>query len=372
VIAVVAIVLTAIGAGAAEPSRFISSAACKANYDYAGVQQKGQRAGIRAYVTTVKAPKVIVGHVAGWLGVGGPGLGPNGTDEWMQIGYAGFDTGKSQIYYEDALPGKPPRYHTLKENLGKSEKHRLAILEVGTTTNSWRVWLDDKAVSPATVLPNSNGRFAPQALAENWNGSTTKNCNSYGYGFNGIQVSTKPGGSWTAATAGYVWKNAHQLIQKTSSDSFNARSTASARATAPDEPPLLGRLASRLLGKKVTARCARQTAPAREHPASVLLLSDDVCEILVGYAVAEPWAPRPDSAAGLAVATTALGFLRWVASASPRRAPYRDCRAVGLFERTMRTLGATGQQARALRGALLYARTSIHPALELGPSCPIR
>ena len=29
-------------------------------------------------------------HVAGWVGVGGPGLGPHGEDEWLQVGLATF------------------------------------------------------------------------------------------------------------------------------------------------------------------------------------------------------------------------------------------------------------------------------------------
>ena len=40
-------------------------------------------------------------HVAGWVGVGGPGLGPHGADEWLQVGLATFgDTNEGRLYYE--------------------------------------------------------------------------------------------------------------------------------------------------------------------------------------------------------------------------------------------------------------------------------
>lgn len=49
------------------------------------------------------------GFVAAWVGVGGPGLGPNCADEWLQSGYVSFDTGEQEIYYELMQPGEPGR-----------------------------------------------------------------------------------------------------------------------------------------------------------------------------------------------------------------------------------------------------------------------
>jgi hypothetical protein len=97
------------------------------------------------------------------------------------------------------------------------------------------------------------------------------------------------------------------------------RSVAAARAAAINEPPLLGKLASTLLGRPVTARYAAQRAPARERPAGVLRLSMAVCEVLVGYAVAEPWAPRAGTAAGLEVAEKTLGSCTGSAAPGGRR-----------------------------------------------------
>ena len=50
---------------------------CNASYAYAGAENSSDRYGIRAVLTTIKAPKVTrSGHVAGWVGIGGPEAGP--------------------------------------------------------------------------------------------------------------------------------------------------------------------------------------------------------------------------------------------------------------------------------------------------------
>src|SRR5207245_10002938 len=61
-----------------------------AGYSYAGVASPSPAFGITASVTPVGAFDVLAGHVAGWVGVGGPRKGPNGSDEWLQVGFSGF------------------------------------------------------------------------------------------------------------------------------------------------------------------------------------------------------------------------------------------------------------------------------------------
>ena len=224
--------------------------------------------------------------------------------------------GQAEIYYEVAAPGKPPTYHTVKAKLSPTEKHLISVLEVGDKKGSWRVWMDGKAVSPVISLPNSHGRFAPQAIGETWNAGTTT-CNHYGYGFHDVQVATAPGGAWAAGVKGYVWTDSENTTKKVKNASFEARSVASTAPT-DDGPPLLGALASRLAGRPLTVQCVSQEEPVREQPAGNLLLSRTVCERLLGYALAEPAAPRADSAAGVAVVLTALGFLRGVVPRRPR------------------------------------------------------
>ena len=364
---VVALAAAAGGAGGTVGAQAASG--CKKNYAYSGLQEAKPRSGMRARLTSLGAPGVKVGHVAGWIGVGGAGAGPKGEDEWLQIGYSGFDDGHAEIYYEVAAPGKPPTYHTVKAKLSPTENHLISVLEVGDKKGSWRVWMDGKAVSPVISLPNSHGRFAPQAIGETWNAGTTT-CNHYGYGFHDVQVATAPGGAWAAGVKGYVWTDSENTTKKVKNASFEARSVAST-APADDGPPLLGALASRLAGRPLTVRCVSQEVPVREQPAGNLLLSRTVCERLLGYALAEPAAPRADSAAGVAVVLTALGFLRGVVRADHVSVGQLDCRAVGGLRRAFRALGATTDQTLALRSALLRARAKIRPSLALPPSCPI-
>ena len=57
-------------------------------YAYAGHQSTRRGHGVRATLSTVRTPEVAAGHVAGWVGLGGPGQGPNGSDMWIQVGIA--------------------------------------------------------------------------------------------------------------------------------------------------------------------------------------------------------------------------------------------------------------------------------------------
>jgi hypothetical protein len=343
---------------------------CKSDYDYAGVQNVRPAAGIRTYLSNIRQA-AKAGHVAGWIGVGGPGKGPNGTDEWLQIGYAGFPQGEpGQIYYEVAQPNVPPQYHTVDATLPVGAKNLIAVIEVAR--DSWQASVNNTPVTPPISLPGSDGKFAPQALGETWNAGTSA-CNVYGYSFSTVKIMAKPGGPWKNGKAGFRWQNSQQQLQKTASDSFTARSTASAIGASSDtQPPLLGHghLASKLLGRKVDARCVRQSPPALARP-DALLMSKTVCATLIGYAVAQPRAPEAGTATGLQVAKTAFAVLRVIARMAGAPAVQTDCRAVELFDRALHGLGATPHEASALRSALLRAGSQLSPPLALQRSCPI-
>src|SRR5437763_2512820 len=51
----------------------------QAGYTYAGVQSTGPARGISASLTALRTASVTSGHVAAWVGVGGPGQGANGA-----------------------------------------------------------------------------------------------------------------------------------------------------------------------------------------------------------------------------------------------------------------------------------------------------
>jgi hypothetical protein len=184
-------------------------------------------------------------------------------------------------------------------------------------------------------------------------------------------VALAPGGSWRLPKAGYVWRDRHNQAVRLSRDAFVARST-SLRTAAGDVPPTLGPLASSLTGRRLTAECVRQVPFVRERPTNHLLLAKRVCEILLGYTVAQPWAPSAESRPGHVVAATALGYLRGLARAARVRAAAIDCRAVGWLSRAMRVLGATPGHALALRSSLLRHRDRLQSKLHFQPGCRFR
>jgi hypothetical protein len=350
------------------------SAGCKPNYDYAGENEEGVGAGIRVNLTNLRSPGVgAVGHVAGWVGVGGPGLGPNGTDEWIQLGYAGFAGGNTQIYYEVTQPNLPPKYHLVQESVPPQAKYLMAVTEV--KKGAWQASINGKPVSPVIALPGSHGKFSPQAIGETWNGGT-RECNAYAYGFVNVEVAATPGGStWRAGKTGSKYDNAQQKLVAIAANSFITKSAAtsgptrdtSALKAAPVtwEPPLMADIASSIIGHKVATRCVPQSQAVTAQP-DTILVNTTICQILIGYAVAEPRVPAPYSPAGLLVAKAALDFLRGIAKASGTVFPNVDCGALTRFYQGLRPLGVTSAQSAALRKYLLHASIPLYL-----PNCPV-
>ncbi len=173
-------------------------------YSYAGLAAPQQAFGISALITPLNAFDILNGHVAGWVGVGGPGQGPNGTNEWLQIGLSGFPgiTG-SDLYYEVALPGRFPTYHQVDEALPVGKPVKVAVLEMHSRPDWWRVWLNHKPVSAPIRMPESHARWSPIATAESWDGGNGGTCNSFLYRFRHVSVAHAPGGGWHPLTDGY-------------------------------------------------------------------------------------------------------------------------------------------------------------------------
>jgi hypothetical protein len=131
-----------------------------------------------------------MGHVAGWVGLGGPGLGPGGTDEWIQVGYSGFNGGSSTLYFEVTRPHRWPAYTAVRE-IEPGESHRVGVAEMRRHRNWWRVWVDGHAVSKPIYLPGSHGKWEPVATAESWNAGTGR-CNRFSYRFSRVAFATRP------------------------------------------------------------------------------------------------------------------------------------------------------------------------------------
>jgi hypothetical protein len=206
-----AVATLALGVGAAR------ALACgnSGGYSYAGIGAPTRAFGVSALISPLDAFDVINGHVAGWVGVGGPGEGPNGSNEWIQVGYAGFPsiTG-SDIYYEVAQPGRYPTYHQVSAGLEVETLTKVTVLEMHGRANWWRVWVNHKPASPPIRLPGSHGAWSPIATAESWDGGTGGTCNTFLYRFRHVSVAHAPGGGWHQLTGGYPIQSASTRIQR--------------------------------------------------------------------------------------------------------------------------------------------------------------
>ena len=190
-----------------------AASACGPNgYSYAGVGAPTWGSGISAVITPLGPFDIANGHVAGWVGVGGPGQGPNGTDEWLQIGLSGFPGLYTDIYYEVARPGQFVEYHEVLANPPAGHPYRFAVRE--ERPNVWRVLLNGEPVSPDIYLPRSHNRFQPIATAESWDGGDRDVCNNFLYSFQRVKVAHRAGGLFHNLTGGYKIKSAKTTLER--------------------------------------------------------------------------------------------------------------------------------------------------------------
>lgn len=200
--------------------------ACGSNgYTYAGLASPTMAHGVGARLTAIGAPTVHSnGHVAGWVGVGGPGEGPNGKDEWIQVGFSGFSGSRnSNLYYEVTRAGQTPTYHEVEHGLTPGTSRRVAVLEVAGQPNAWRVWVNGRPVSQAIYLPKSHGTWRGIATAESWSDTGAAACNSFGYRFDDIQIAQAAGGDWrTLSNALPIRTGGNRLLRATTDGSFEA------------------------------------------------------------------------------------------------------------------------------------------------------
>ncbi|HEY2355320.1 MAG TPA: hypothetical protein VGH79_10530 [Gaiellaceae bacterium] len=205
-----------------------TASACGQNgYSYAGLGAPTAGSGISAVITALGPFSIPNGHVAGWVGVGGPGEGPHGTDEWVQIGLSGFPGLYSDIYYEVTTPHHNPVYHEVMSNPPSDHPYRVAVLE--DRPNWWRVWLDGKPVSPSIHLPQSHNQFMPIATAEAWDGGTGGACNNFLYSFQHVKVAHKPRGVFHSFTGGYKITSAKTTMKRAGAAFIAAEGTSSIR-----------------------------------------------------------------------------------------------------------------------------------------------
>ncbi len=199
--ALFALAATAAAVASGAPAQAVHAGGCT-GYAYAGLTSRRAADGITGRITPVGAPSVAGGHVAAWLGVGGAGLGPGGSDEWLQVGISSFPDGTSSLYYEYAQPGSKPRYVKLAPVVS-GRSYSVAVHELRGRHNVWRVWVGSKPVSAPLSLPGSHGAWAPTATGESWDGGVGA-CNSYAYRFSGLRVASGAGDAW-GVLGGHAW-----------------------------------------------------------------------------------------------------------------------------------------------------------------------
>jgi hypothetical protein len=201
----------------------MAQAACgSSGYAYAGLGASQRAYGVAAWLQAVAAPEVLSGHVAGWVGVGGPGAGPNGSDEWLQVGFSAFPgTSTSSLYYEVAQPHQAPKYHEVALGVLAGSIHKVAVVELGSRRSWWRVFVDDRAVGEPVYLPASHGAWRPMATTETW-GAGSFVCNRFSYRFGSVSVATRPGGGWQRLRSHYTFQNHGYRIRKLGAATFLA------------------------------------------------------------------------------------------------------------------------------------------------------
>jgi hypothetical protein len=166
-------------------------------YSYGGAASRLPVAGVAATVALVEVPHVHSGHVAGWVGVGGPGLGPGGADEWIQVGVNVFAGATTGTLYLEVERGAAYRYSPLAARVAVGDRHRLAVSESPARRGWWQPAVDGTPVSPPLYLPGSHGSWPGQIVAESWAPGTAW-CNGFAFSFTSLAVE---GGGRTSQTA---------------------------------------------------------------------------------------------------------------------------------------------------------------------------
>jgi hypothetical protein len=195
--------------------------ACPKGYSYAGLYSSTKASGIEGTISMLETPAALgsTSHVAGWVGVGGPGLGPHGSDEWLQVGLATFgDSGDGRLYYELAQPGHAPEYVELATGIVPGVRVRVAVLELQYARDSWIV-ASPAGISGPFHLPRSHRAWEPVATAESY--AETTRCNRYAYRFGGLQL-TGGDGTWHSLRRAETLQDPGWRLRRHGASAFSA------------------------------------------------------------------------------------------------------------------------------------------------------
>jgi hypothetical protein len=200
-------------------SSALAAAGCgPSGYAYAGLTTAKGAAGIGATLTAVGQPLVQNGHVAAWVGFGGPTEGPGGSAEWIQVGLNSTPGSGNHLYYEIAHPGGKIDYQELVSDVPVGAAKRVAITEVAGSPGTWQVFVDGNPVTGPVYLPGSHGALTPMAVAENWDGGAAV-CNRFAYRFAGVKLASGPSSGWHSIGDAHVLQDpGYRVVRETKAD----------------------------------------------------------------------------------------------------------------------------------------------------------
>jgi hypothetical protein len=195
---------------------------------YAGVVGRRPVGGVRATITAISPPVVVDGQVGGWVGVGGIDAGPRGEAAWIQAGLSGLPNGAIQLYYEISEPGNGISYSTVDAAVSPGSSFAVAVVELPSRPDWWRVEVNGRAVSPGVRLPGSHGKWEATATAETWNGDAGA-CNRFSYRFDALSAFQT--GAWRPLGAVFVLSDRGYRLEARTRSSFVAKSLFAADAS---------------------------------------------------------------------------------------------------------------------------------------------
>lgn len=161
----------------------------------------------------LRPPRVRRGHVAAWIGVGGYGLGPKETDEWLQAGISVRPGQAPALYYEVALPNREPRFVMLHGHFPIGRTVRVAVLESSRRANWWEVWVNGTIVARQIHLPQGHGAWRPVATAESWSDIGSA-CNAFAFRFDNVVTPSAPRGSWRPLAGSILEDPGYRLVRR--------------------------------------------------------------------------------------------------------------------------------------------------------------
>jgi hypothetical protein len=182
-----------------------SGAHGKRGYGYAGHRAAHGAAGVRATITRLGGLRVRDGHVAAWVGIGGRGAGPGGSDQWLQVGLASLPGAPLLLYVEVTRAGAQPEFRLLDPHVRPGSPHTLALREVTGRPDWWRAWADGRPVTEPILLRGSSRRLQPIATAESWDGGTGS-CNAFVFRFEDVRLLADAG--WRPFVSGRRFRDA--------------------------------------------------------------------------------------------------------------------------------------------------------------------